>query len=703
MTPPAAIAAGDADAGRVLTTSAGIARDAMIPAMLGRTVHRVARYAGGWTGDAGAEAVVAWGRKPNSRRAHRLAARLNLPLWRLEDGFYAYLSHPSMDRRRLSLVVDDLGIYYDATRPSRLEAMLNDPDDAPTADERRRAADAMARIRRWRLSKYNVSPYDLPDTVADRLAPAPEHNILVVDQTLGDMSVTLGLADGDVFDRLLETARSRHPGGRVFLKVHPDVALGRKKGHFDLAALPDDVTVLAEPVNAQALLARIGTVYVATSQMGFEALIAGCHVICGGMPFYAGWGLTEDWQHLDRRNRRRTLVDLVAYTLLRYARYGDPFNGDAATLESVLDYLTVRQQMPRLNARRVVAAGFSLWKRGFVPAFLAEAAAPVHFIPGRALRSFRFRKGDALLVWGRGQDHRLKAAAKGVPVWRMEDGFIRSVGLGSDLSRPASLVLDSSGIYYDGGCPSDLETFLARHDFHDREVARGAALARLIRAEKVSKYNVGRRAPLDFRPAAAGRTVILVPGQVAGDASLRYGAPEIGNDGALLAAVRDREPDAFIVYKPHPDVVSGNRADGTTPEQVERLADQVVVDADILDCLMAVDVVHTMTSLTGFEALLRDVPVFTYGRPFYAGWGLTTDGMTMPRRGRHLPLGALVYGLLVVYARNVAWPEGVMTSPEALVRRLSREAAAADRSTGRFGKLSRLNRKIRFLLAALAR
>ncbi len=57
-----------------------------------------------------------------------------------------------------------------------------------------------------------------------------------------------------------------------------------------------------------------------------------------------------------------------------------------------------------------------------------------------------------------------------------------------------------------------------------------------------------------------------------------------------------------------------------------------------------------MTSLTGFEALLRGRPVTCYGQPFYSGWGLTRD-LHPPneRRQRRLVLDELVAGALIDY------------------------------------------------------
>jgi len=62
----------------------------------------------------------------------------------------------------------------------------------------------------------------------------------------------------------------------------------------------------------------------------------------------------------------------------------------------------------------------------------------------------------------------------------------------------------------------------------------------------------------------------------------------------------------------------------------------------------------TLTSLSGFDALLRGKAVTTYGLPFYAGWGLTTDmafaaTSCFARRTRQLSLDELVAATLLRY------------------------------------------------------
>lgn len=686
---------------RALTSSPGIKGDKLMEALLGRPVRRA--LSGAREGDV----VVGWGQKENTEAARAFAKKNDLEYWRLEDGFLGYLKHPAVDGRRLSIVVDKSGIYYDAHTPSDLERLLN-RDDWITPDLLQRARSAMERIRRWGLTKYNHAPLAISTELSEKLAAYKGPKVLVVDQTFGDKSIEHGMASDSMFKDMLTTALEENPTALVLVKIHPDVLAGTKKGHFDIERVEDRVLFVAEPASPQVLMREVDHVYVVTSQMGLEGLIAGKKVTCFGLPFYAGWGLTHDRQLCEARIANRTLEELFAAAFILYSRYVDPFTAEQVEIEHILDLLVAERQIERPRGGRALAVGFSLWKRGFIPEFVGIGPKNTKFITPCMLADFEYHEDDIVVLWGRNHDEEAKAIPEHIPIWRMEDGFLRSVGLGSDLRRPSSLVLDRTGIYYDGGHASDLEGFLKSHAFDDHDLARGRKLMAKILDARVSKYNVGAMGHLDFRARAVGdKTIILVPGQVEADASLHFGSPLVRTNAALIEAVRAANPDAYIVYKPHPDVVSGNREGAVPADIIDSCVNEMIKDADIIDCLDAVDAVHTMTSLTGFEALMRGLPVVTYGMPFYAGWGLSADRMAdqlNERRGRTLPLEALVYALLCVYARYVKWPGGTSYSPEALVKDIATAARGGSvTQAGPFAPVLKFGRKAAYVVEALMR
>jgi capsular polysaccharide export protein len=601
------------------------------------------------------DAVLGWGNKPSAARAARLAARRGVPLWRCEDGFLRSLGL-GVDGPPLSLVLDDLGIYYDASRPSRLETLIA----AGLEPAERERAEALRRL--WcqeRLSKYNGG--------AESPAP-PEPFVLVVDQTAGDLSISGGLADGARFPEMLRCALAEYPRHTVVVKMHPEVARGRRLGHFQPGDLADPrLRICADGGHPAALLERAEAVYVVTSQLGFEALLWGRPVQCFGMPFYGGWGLSSDRLAPPAGRRGRVdLAQLIHGALVAYPTYLDPHRGEPCPPERLMAVLGLQQRRRRELPTQIEAFGFKPWKQPILRRFLAGS-------------QVRFRRrsatpgmgAQACAIWGRdpgpGVARRLRQADP-PPLLRLEDGFLRSVGLGANLIAPVSWVVDRRGLYYDAGAPSDLETLLAEHPFSEADRHRGAALRGRLLEAALTKYNLP--AQTWRRPPGAGR-VVLVPGQVESDASIRYGAGGLRTNRALLEAVRAAEPDAWLLYKPHPDVVAGLRPDRDDGADLRNLCDEVVAEAAIASLYDAVDAVHVLTSLAGFEALLRGREVHTWGLPFYAGWGLSTDRLPCVRRRRRLHLDELVWAALIAYPRYVSRRSGLFVEAEEAVEELA--------------------------------
>lgn len=80
--------------------------------------------------------------------------------------------------------------------------------------------------------------------------------------------------------------------------------------------------------------------------MGFEALLARKEVHTFGMPFYAGWGLTIDAQHLDRRTNKRTLEELFYIYCCMYTNWIDFDKRCPTNMNSVIDFMIRQRDMP---------------------------------------------------------------------------------------------------------------------------------------------------------------------------------------------------------------------------------------------------------------------------------------------------------------------------------------------------------------------
>jgi capsular polysaccharide export protein len=313
--------------------------------------------------------------------------------------------------------------------------------------------------------------------------------------------------------------------------------------------------------------------------------------------------------------------------------------------------------------RTAYAVGFSWRKQGFLRSFCDDRH--LRFVSHWA----QVPSGADVVVWGAAPVPAVLGAAR---VTRVEDGFLRSVGLGAAFARPVSWVVDDVGMHYDAGQPSALEHLLQSTAFDAACLARAAALRQRILRAGLTKYNL--TAPAWQRPAV-DRPVCLVVGQVESDASLRLGSPLLRSNLDCVRRVRALRPDAYLVYKPHPDVAAGVRSAGADEGQARSLCDDVLVHADIAQLLGVVDECHVLTSLAGFEALLRGCPVVTHGQPFYAGWGLTSDLLPPARRSRRLTLDELVAGALLLYPRYIHPTSGQRCTAEAVLDEL--EAARA--------------------------
>lgn len=621
------------------------------------------------------DGVYSWGSKPYSAHSVKLADAARLPHIRLEDGFVC--SYGSGSRRlKYSLVVDTIGIYYDATRPSRLENILNGLDadslQLENPDTIERAKRAITSLIDNDISKYNhlaAVSADLGDI---------RGYVLVVDQTVGDQSVRLGGMNAERFSAMLTTALNEHPTEKVFVKVHPDVMAGKKQGYLAQLARSRGVKMVSGEISSQRL-SECECAYVGTSLYGMEALLRGVPVKCFGQPFYSGWGATDDSQPNSRRTATRSITEIFTASYLLYASYVDPVSGQHCELEDIVEHITVQAEQRRRIGRRFTCVGITPWKRNYIDRYLMRADFRHNHLSFRRWLSGEVQSSqDNLLVWGRkSADSAVEQSMDKRKVARMEDGFVRSVGLGSNFTAPRSLVFDDLGIYFDATRPSRLEHLLQHYNCTEAQKRRAQALIDVLTEQRITKYVSTASEALD-NSFYAGKKAVLVIGQVQGDASLRFGTHAIKSNLELIKRVKALNPERVIVYKPHPDVVSKNRSDGIDNyREISTLCDHIETKLPIDVALELCEEVHTMTSLAGLEALLCGKRVVTYGKPFYAGWGLTDDLCNFERRSRSRTLQELVYISYIQYPAYLDIASGEFTSVEKTISALIGERAAS--------------------------
>ncbi|WP_210498304.1 hypothetical protein [Vibrio crassostreae] len=290
--------------------------------------------------------VLVWGEKPLSRVLGFFAKGIGKKVTYCEDGFVSYIGHPATGSKRLSLLLDSRGCYYNRNSETDLEVALKKVSTSKEDEV------ALQRFLESGVTKYN--------TRTDHHAVPLENSVVIVDQVLGDMSLRYGCKAKDVGKEMLRFAISLvNPDEEVYLKLHPDSIYKNKKGLFSELNLDDFPQVrLIQPDENLSVLSKSNTIITATSQFGAEALLRGAKVHCFGVPFYSHWGLTTDHDFDEkvwvRRGQKRELtrVELFKGALCDYPSYVNPMTGRKTTL-SVTIQLVIESENNTNTARTI--------------------------------------------------------------------------------------------------------------------------------------------------------------------------------------------------------------------------------------------------------------------------------------------------------------------------------------------------------------
>ena len=329
--------------------------------------------------------------------------------------------------------------------------------------------------------------------------------------------------------------------------------------------------------------------------------------------------------------------------------------------ENQMTPMLIKQKLDSSANLPAVIFGVCFWNKKSIRGLLSHLPGkPVFFQSFSKAFKIARKQNRALYAWS----SRLttiniqQCRDSGVSLIRIEDGFVRSVGLGAGFVPAASLIFDDIGIYYDGSRPSKLEYLLEDFVVTETQIRRGMLLRKRLVDDGISKYNFGDQNQRRIFPE--NKHGVLVPGQVSDDAAILNTIShsidlESGKNPnlLLLAKARQTHPNAHIVFKPHPDVSSGLRCGAVADSEILNYADQIITDTDIISLIDQCDTVETISSLSGFEALLRKKKVIVHGTPFYAGWGLSHDTTKISRRSKTLTLDELTYITLICYGRYI--------------------------------------------------
>ncbi len=542
-------------------------------------------------------------------------------------------------------------------------AIASRVESAPSsADER--SSRVGSQIRSWAAEQYGGLHAPNLDGEWD-----PHSTILVLDD---EPSACWGVREQELW---LEQVARDFPDHTLLFRAHPAFVQG--------PAIRGRYSTVDSRVSIARLVERLSKCVVNNSFSGFEALARGASVITYGNPFYSGLGLTEDRglppsvRTTPRRLGLDELANLVYLDLPRYVTAKiEPEEEGRVDLNSFFEAYARRRSdaerrkilsLPSPHQQRVrTAIAFSVGEkwRPAIERILPEYRFVYLFKRGYQETIRKLHKDDPSLcavLWGFFQPDDFESFAESInlPVFRFEDGFLRSVGTGRDVDArggtnyPLSLTLDGRGIYYDRRAESDVERLLKSYPFESDPwlLDRAKECIAKINLLRLTKYNTTDTVDAERVYGKKDRYRILVIGQVELDRSIQFGCSQrITNNDVIRAARRDH-PEAQIIYKPHPVVLRRHVDSVSDPAEVANICEIVTDEMSLPDALVSVDHLYTITSGCGMEALLRGIKVTTFGTNFYAGWGLTDDRDPLPRRNRTLSVEALFAGFYILHTR----------------------------------------------------
>ncbi len=289
-----------------------------------------------------ADVLLARGYSRNFLKVLLMGLWHHKPVALLEDGFVRSLFPCSSDvtskyKEGMSFTLDTKGFYFSGACNTDLENLLNSYELKPeNFDEAKQLINSLIK---YKISKYNAQNASISETTKETFLGAKQ-KVLVIEQSYGDQSLKLGLTTCNVFEQMISDAIKENPQSKIFFKRHPD-NINRNIGIK--ANLDPRVNILYDE-NPMDVLPYVDKVYVATSQLGLEALFFGKEVHVYGLPFYAGWGLTHDKLFTSRRKRKLGLEELFYIVYLKYSKYITNTNVHASLEDVIQEILTLQRE-----------------------------------------------------------------------------------------------------------------------------------------------------------------------------------------------------------------------------------------------------------------------------------------------------------------------------------------------------------------------
>ena len=240
----------------------------------------------------------------------------------------------------------------------------------------------------------------------------------------------------------------------------------------------------------------------------------------------------------------------MIHWLIDGVEYRDPYSGRPVAIEAAIDQLDFWRQVIDRNRGLVVAAGIARWKRREVEAMLWPGDNLV--FAGNAADAVE----AALRAKGRDRGLAVKGAARAGrgsrSPWRARAS---SGGRLPPFGRPGERLPPTAFDHLRPCGPPSRPQSPLRPRGHDRSpcrsgTARPCRTAHAVAGRRRHQQICERRGSWE-RPVK-DRRIVLVTGQVEDDLSVQLGGAGVEGNLDLIRRARAAEPDAWLVFKPHP-------------------------------------------------------------------------------------------------------------------------------------------------------
>lgn len=569
----------------------------------------------------------------------------NKPILRLTSGIISsYLTK----EETLSIYKSTNGIYFDSTQDNNLDLLLRSSWQ-PDSEDIYIANLSIEMIKKYRITKTN----EYPDVSFSFFSNNEFPNILLIDQIIDSPKVILGNSNEQTFNDMLLSVFHSYPNYNIYVKLHPDTINHNKEGYlqkllkkYSLLDYPL-IHVINENYNVISFFDFVEEIFVVTSQVGFEAILRDKKVTCYGLPFYSGWGLTNDMQVSKKTKPNRNTVELFVAIMIKYTKYLNPFTKKLGTILDLLEYISL-QKRHSLNKKAII---FNTNKNNS----LLVKKLFKNYSEVNSLSNFHKHEDKPIIFTD--HIHSYEKLSKDYPSSFIREGFLFPNSLNN--KKASSIILDYSGAYFNPSIYSDLDFLLNYEYFTEYEYLIAEKF--LINYEKQLSTLLSKESSenlLKIINNSSNKKIVFIIGQDENSELLFYGKQDnIQNNFQLISEVCKKTSNSLIIYKPPSNGINKYYSlfNSNSLQTLKNLANKnnnsfyIEKKLSFLKCISLSEEIHTINSNFGLDAIIQSKKVFTYGLPFYGGYGLTNDMYSYPKEKSSLSILDLILGTYIYY------------------------------------------------------